>query len=119
MEIEGDTAVSSAPLPKGELVFDVAIDGAPPETYLDLDEALEALATARDQIAALDCRLDDPQKVRTLLTHGEAGMLVASRSAALALLAFGAVRRVEPVGEMATPAGSVEICLTKLTKSDG
>ena len=119
VEIEGDTAVSSAPLPKGELVFDVAIDGAPPETYLDLDEALEVLATARDQIAALDCRLDDPQKVRTLLTHGEAGMLVASRSAALALLAFGAVRRVEPVGEMAAPAGPVEICLTKLTKSGG
>lgn len=119
VEIEGDAAVSSAPLPKGELVFDVAVDGAPPETYLDLDEALEVLATARDQIAALDCRLDDPQKVRTLLTHGEAGMLVASRSAALALLAFGAVRRVEPVGEMAAPAGPVEICLTKLTKNGG
>ncbi|MEQ1551085.1 tetratricopeptide repeat-containing protein [Sphingorhabdus sp.] len=119
VEIEGNAGLPSAPLPKGELVFDVAIDGAPPETYPDLDEALEVLAKAGDQIAALDCRLDEHQRVRTLLAHGEAGMLVASRSAALALLASGAVGRVESLGEIATPAGSIDICLAKLTKSGG
>lgn len=103
----------------GELLFDVAIDGAPARSFSNLDEALGVLAKAGDELAALDCRIDDRQQVRSLLVHGESGMLVSSRSAALTLLACGAVGRVEPVGEMATPAGSVEICLTKLTKSDG
>lgn len=117
--IEGNTTSLLAPLPLGELIFDVTIDGAPARSFSNLDEALDVLAKAGDELAALDCRIDDRQQVRSLLVHGERGMLVSSRSAALTLLACGAVGRVEPVGEMATPAGSVEICLTKLTKSDG
>lgn len=112
--IDSELALLSAPLPSIGLTFDLAVDGGPIGCFSDLGEAVDALAMTRNKIAAFDCRIDGHQRVRALLAHGLPDMLVTSRSAALALLAFGAVQHIEPVGEMATSAGSIDICLTRI-----
>ena len=113
------TQDSPAPLPDGELIFEIAINGDAASTCYDLGEAVKLLSTAKDQIAAFDCRIDGQQRVQALLARSEPGLLVASRDAGLALLACGAVQSLEPIGEMATPFGPVELCLTQIAAVGG
>jgi hypothetical protein len=44
-------------------------------------------------------------------------MVAASRDAALALLACGAVQRIEPIGELASAVGPVELCLVVFNRA--
>lgn len=118
VEISETSGNSASPLPEGELIFEVAIDGRTPTRFPRLDDAIEALEDAGGEIAALDCRVEGDTRVHAFLARAEAGLLVASRDAGLALLACGKVERIEPIGEMATPYGAVELCFTRLLAAE-
>lgn len=106
-------------LPSGSLNFDIAIEGAAPRCFGSLDDAVLAIRTAETARIAIDCRTGDTVHVQALLPHSAHGMVAASRSAALALLASGFADRIEMIGEMAFPEGPVELCLAKLSEPPG
>ncbi|WP_374543083.1 tetratricopeptide repeat-containing protein [Sphingorhabdus sp.] len=112
-----DSAV--ARLPEGKLKFDVALDGGPPFSFDTIEEAVAAIRSSGQEMAALDCRTGDQIRVRTLLSHSNYGMIAATRSAALALLATGLASRIETIGELGTAEGPLEICLAALAGTDG
>lgn len=112
------TAPSAAPLPAGSLKFDVATLDVPLRSFDALGDAAQALQ-ASGGVGAIDCRTGDAIHVQALLSHSAHGMVAASRSAALALLATGYARRIETIGEMAFPDGPVEICLAELVGPAG
>lgn len=118
VEIEAPCGSVRAPLPEGVLHFDMLVDGAC-HAVTGWQEAARLLATARGAITAIDCRISSTPRIQALAGHGQQGMVTASRDAALALLACGAIRRIEPIGEVATAAGAVELCLTTPVGSRG
>lgn len=106
------------PLPLADLKFELIIDGDASQCFASLSDSIETLSRAGDAIAAVDCQIDGaPTHVRALLARGAPGMIVATRDAALAMLASGITTSVEPVGEMATAAGPVGICITRLSQT--
>jgi hypothetical protein len=104
----------SAPLPEGRLQFDVAVEGSGTSSYPTLNEAQLAVRGSISARVAIDCHTGNGNRVVAFLGKGESGMLVASRDAALALLASGMTERIETLGEMATTGGALEICLVTL-----
>lgn len=112
-----DSAV--AQLPEGKLKFDVAFDGNPPISFDTIEQAVDAIRASGQESTALDCRTGGQIRVRTLLSHSAHGMIAASRSAALALLATGLAGRIETIGELATAEGPLELCLAALAGSAG
>jgi tetratricopeptide (TPR) repeat protein len=106
-------------LPQGKLTFDVMLIGSLPLAFEALQDAVQAILASAEKIAALDCRTDDTVRVGSLIAHSAHGMIAASRSAALALLATGLASRIETIGEMASPEGSFEVCLAALVEPPG
>lgn len=115
--IAASSPARALPLPQDQLRFDIIVDDSTVRTVTQLADAVAALAGGRDAIAAIDCRLDGAPRVASFLAHGQPGMVAASRDAALALLACGAVQRIEPIGEMASAVGPVELCLVVLNRA--
>lgn len=118
VEIDSDPGLALAPLPEDRLLFDVSVDG---EVALanDLSNAADTLFAARGRLCAIDCRIGGEMRINAILSHGQIGMVAASRDAALALLACGAIKRIEPIGEMASATGAVELCLVALSDQRG
>lgn len=108
-----------AQLPPGSLKFDVALDSSAPRSFDVLDDAVQAILASGSGQAAIDCRTGDVIHVPALLPHSAHGMVAASRSAALALLASGLASRIETIGEMAFPDGPTELCLAALVRPPG
>ena len=118
MDIYRD-AKDTAQLPPGSLKFDVALDSSAPRSFDVLDDAVQAILASGSGQAAIDCRTGDVIHVPALLPHSAHGMVAASRSAALALLASGLASRIETIGEMAFPDGPTELCLAALVRPPG
>jgi hypothetical protein len=110
VELRISSKVAAQPLPEGKLV----IDGDPPKSFASLNAAVAALRDAGDEPAVLDCRIGERSNAAALAVRGQRGVIVASRSAALMLLAAGIATRIENIGEMATNDGALEICLVAL-----
>lgn len=106
-------------LAAGRLVFDIVLDGSELASFDTLGDAVAAILSAAGERAAIDCRITDSFHVQALLPHSAHGMVAASRTAALALLASGFASRVETIGEMAFPDGPIEICLAALVRPPG
>lgn len=117
--VTADPANSGTQLPAGSLRFDVALEGSAPRSFDAFDDAVQAIMTSDSARAAIDCRTGDAVHVQALLPHSAHGMVAASRSAALALLAAGSASRIETIGEMAFPDGPIELCLAALTRPSG
>lgn len=116
--VSASTASVIPQLPAGALTFDIATDDAI-EKFASLGEAVAALRNAGSVRMAIDCRLGETVHVQALLPHSAHGMVAASRSAALGLLASGLASRIETIGELAFPDGPVELCLAKLSEPPG
>lgn len=106
-------------LPAGELKFDIATDDTAVTSFGSLEDCVQALRKSGSVRMAIDCRLGETVHVKALLPHSAYGMVAASRSAALGLLASGLASRIETIGELAFPEGPVELCLAKLSEPPG
>lgn len=105
-------------LEEGHMLFLLTIAGdagqAEPLGYRTLAEALGALP-ASGAAVALDCRIDDDRNTAQKLLHNaNAGTIVASRAAAMALMAEGRASRIEPLGEIETSDGATGVYAVKL-----
>jgi hypothetical protein len=114
VDVQVSSSVSASPLPEGQLLFDIAIDGAAPRSFASLDLAVRALREAGDVVMALDSRIGQRSRIAALSAAARPGVVVASRDAGLALLSAGMADRVEALGEIATNDGPLEVCLATL-----
>jgi tetratricopeptide (TPR) repeat protein len=114
IDLQVSSSVSARPLPDGELIFDIAVDGATPQSFASLDLAVQALRAAGEATMALDSRIGPRSRIAALSAGARPGVVVASRDAGLALLAAGMADRVEALGEIATNDGPLEVCLATL-----
>jgi tetratricopeptide (TPR) repeat protein len=114
VDIRVSSSVSPSPLPEGQLLFDIVIDGTAPQSFDSLDLAVRELKAAGDAMMALDSRIGQRSRIAALSAAARRGVVVASRDAGLALLASGMAERVEPCGEIATNDGPLEFCLATL-----
>lgn len=103
-------------LDDGQLTFAVAAAHAdtPPTVSLHPDLKTALAACNRAAGCALDCGLGDvgsdlTERAVAIARHNSNGALLASKAAAMAALAEGLCQRAEPMGEMATSAGPVEV----------
>ncbi|MGL5837087.1 MAG: tetratricopeptide repeat-containing protein [Sphingorhabdus sp.] len=104
----------ASPLPASQLWFDIAIEGETPQSFDSLFAAVEILRSSAGKGMAIDCRIGDHIQIAALSARAEAGLVIASREAALALLAAGMASRIEVIGEMASNHGPLTICLVTL-----
>ncbi len=116
--VEISSNAMASPLPPGSLRFDVVVNAGMPQSFEFIDNAVAALREAGEGHAVIDCRIGDRMRVASLTSRGEAGLIIASRDAALALLASGYVERIEALGEMATLDGPIDICMVALRPKD-
>ena len=110
---EGRPPVLSSDVPHGALSFFLALGDdaglADPMGYASLAEAVAAIPQRNTQ-AALDCNTNGQRDtVAALLQNTPVGSIFASSNAAMALLAEGRCRRIEPMGEMETTKGSIDV----------
>jgi MAP3K TRAFs-binding domain len=115
--VERSHALSGPPVEEGELAFHVIeIDGGK-SVHPTLASAAERLAEIADVGAAIDCSLSGGSVVDLLRTHA-GGRIVASKAAVMALVAEARCSRIEPIGEIAHAAGTVETYSLKLAPNE-
>ena len=102
-----------APLDGGQLLFVVALADdaglADPMGFATLDDAVAAIPAEHPQ-AAIDCTIIGQRDTAAALlrsTHKDS--IFASKDAAMALLAAGRCSRAEPMGEMESAAGPIDV----------
>ena len=110
---ESAPLVAAAELTEGKLLFYLALGDdaglADPMGFATLQEAIAALPDRNVQ-AAIDCNITGQRDtVAALLRNTPTGSIFASGNAAMALLTEGRCYRVEPMGEMETAGGAVEV----------
>lgn len=110
---ESRPPVAAAELAEGKLLFYLALGDdagvADPMGFATLQEAIAAIPTRMVQ-AAIDCNTTGHRAtVAALLQNTPTGSIFASGDAAMALLTEGRCHRVEPMGEMETAKGPVEV----------
>ena len=110
---ESRPPVAAAELNEGTLLFYLALGDdagvADPMGFATLQQAIAAIPDRTVQ-AAIDCNITGQRDtVRALLQNTPTGSVFASGNAALALLAEGRCGRIEPMGEMETTEGAVEV----------
>lgn len=107
-------------LGEGRLLFLLALGGdaefAEPMGFASLADAVAAIPDSETS-AAIDCRTDDNRGVASaLLSNAAPGGVVASTSAAMALLTEGRASRIEPLGEMETADGATGVYAVRLSE---
>jgi hypothetical protein len=107
---------SAAMLDEGSLAFSVATPRQPIATPVTLADAINLIAEAG---GALDCTTDGTTCAEALLNAAPKGTILGSSNAAMALNAEGRCTRIEPMGEMATPLGDVEVYAVALQPPPG
>lgn len=110
---ESRATVAAAELTEGNSLFYLALGDdagvADPMGFATLHQAIAAIPTRMVQ-AAIDCNITGQRDtVAALLHNTPAGSIFASGNAAMALLVEGRCNRVEPMGEMDTAEGPVEV----------
>lgn len=109
------SAKDAPPVPLGEgslsilLMLAQDLGHAEPMGFASLTEALAALPDG-EITAAIDARTDGERgDVAALLQNAVPGTIVASTAAAMALMAEGRCRRIEPLGAMETSDGETGV----------
>ena len=110
---ESRPAVVNGDVADGALVFYLALGDdagvADPMGFASLQQAIAAIPERTVQ-AAIDCNITGQRDaVAALLRNTPTGGIFASGNAAMALLTEGRCRRVEPMGEMETAEGPVDV----------
>jgi hypothetical protein len=110
---ESRPPVAAAELNEGTFLFYLALGDdagvADPMGFATLQEAIAAIPERTVQ-AAIDCNITGQRDtVAALLRNTPTGSIFASGNAAMALLTEGRCSRVEPMGEMETAEGPVEV----------
>lgn len=110
---ESKPAVSASHIDEGSLLFLVALGDdarlADPMGFATLEEAVAIIPENASQ-AAIDCSINGQRDTATaLLRNTPKGSLYASKAAAYALLAEGRCSRIEPMGEMESADGPIDI----------
>ncbi len=110
---ESRPSVAGSNVKDGSLSFFLALGDdaglADPMGYATLGEALAAIPLGNTSVA-IDCNITGQREtVAALLQNTPTGSIFASRSAAMAMLTEGRCRRIEPMGEMETTKGAVDV----------
>lgn len=110
---ENKPAASASHIDEGSLLFLVALGDdaglADPMGFATLEEAVAIIPENAAQ-AAIDCTINGQRDTAAaLLRNTPKGSLYASKTAAYALLAEGRCSRIEPMGEMESADGPIDI----------
>ena len=105
--------VANMEVADGALFFFLALGDdaglADPMGYATLHQAIAAIPPRNTQVA-IDCNITGQRDtVAALLQNTPAGSIFASGNAAMALLAEGRCRRIEPMGEMDSGNGPIDV----------